>query len=498
MQVSSSTIGLSSSDTDLFETVGRELFRTSAVFRKSILELDAIYKSVLGQSLIELTGIFDGARPSDPLGEIWPIAITLVSLTMLQIALFDTLAALGIKPDVVVGHSAGETPVLYASGAGSRALAMELAIARGKAMSLLETEKGTMAAVSCSPERTAEIVEGVLSELGPGTLEVGCYNAPGAVTLSGHENYVERAVKAASDAGIFARRLRTRIPVHSAMMEHCEEEYKRLVEDVFSRYRVSPTTVETWSTKTGALQESLYDAEYYWDSTRGPVRFTEAVQGIAQKHPHAIYVELGPHPVLTSYVSAITEQKTAAVVCPLRRPRSSERQPVETGALLEAIGKLVVAGYTRVEFDALFGTAPAPVDVLPAYPFARITAAEMGSEQLWSYVGRTSDDSPLVAGVACGPLSNVVVAHKFALYELTAGATTDSLPSTLPAAIPALAVGVSAFSRPEYLSHKVILVTHSNTVLGVQVAKLYSELGADVISSPASYTISALKDVFAL
>lgn len=371
MQVSSSTIGLSSSDIDLSAKVGRELFQTSAVFRKSILELDAIYKSVVGQSLIELTGIFDGARPSDPLGEIWPIAITLVSLTMLQIALFDTLAALGIKPDVVVGHSAGETPVLYASGAGSRALAMELAIARGKAMSLLETEKGTMAAVSCSPERAAEIVEEVISELGSGTLEVGCYNAPGAVTLSGHEDYVERAVKTASDAGIFARRLRTRIPVHSAMMEHCEDEYKRLVEDVFSRYRVSPTTVETWSTKTGSLQESLYDAEYYWDSTRGPVRFTEAVQGIAQKHPHAIYVELGPHPVLTSYVSAITEQKTAAVVCPQRRPRSSERQPVEAAALLEAVGKLVVSGYTRVDFDALFGTAPAPVDVLPAYPFAR-------------------------------------------------------------------------------------------------------------------------------
>lgn len=170
MQVSSFNVGASTCDANVFVTVGRELFQTSAVFRKSILELDAIYKSVMGQSLIELTGIFDGARPSDPLGEIWPIAITLVSLTMLQIALFDTLAAPGIKPDVVVSHSAGETPVLYASGAGSRALAMELAIAWGKAMSLLETEKGTMAAVSCSPERTAEIVAGVVSELRPGTL----------------------------------------------------------------------------------------------------------------------------------------------------------------------------------------------------------------------------------------------------------------------------------------------------------------------------------------
>lgn len=76
-------------------------------------------------------------------------------------------------------------------------------------------------------------------------------------------------------------------------------------------------------------------------------------------------------------------------------------------------------------------------------------------------------------------------------------ATSDALPSALSAAIAALAVGVSAFSRPESLRQRVILVTHSDTVLGAQVARLYSELGAQVISIPASYTVSALKDAFA-
>ncbi|KAI0768339.1 ketoacyl-synt-domain-containing protein [Trametes elegans] len=325
--------------------MGRELFKTCAIFRDSILQLDDIYKTVTGQSLIERTGLFDGARTSDPLGEIWPIAITLVSLTMLQIALYDTLNALGIEPDVVVGHSAGETTLVYASGSGSRALAMELAIARGKAMSLLEAEKGTMAALSCAPYRAEEVIKEVVSELGPDALEVACYNAPGAITLAGHEEYVDLAVKKASDAGIFARRLRTRIPVHSSMMDICEEEYQRLVQDVFSRYR-------------------------YWDNTRGPVRFTEAAQGIAEKHPHAIYVELGPHPVLTSYISSMAG-KNSIVLCPLRRPRSSEKHAVEVATYLEALGKLIVSGYPRVDFNTLYGTAPAPAAALPPFPFAR-------------------------------------------------------------------------------------------------------------------------------
>ncbi|KAI0357949.1 ketoacyl-synt-domain-containing protein [Trametes cingulata] len=350
--------------------MGRELFRSSSVFRKSILQLDKIYESVVGQSLLEVTGLFDGARAVDPFGEIWPIATTIVSLTMLQIALFDTLAALGIGPDVVIGHSAGETPLVYASGAGSRALAMELAIARGKAMSLLETETGTMAALSCSPERAAEIIAEVLAELGPGTLEIGCFNAPGAVTLSGHATHIDLAVKRASEAGVFARRLRTRIPVHSAMMELCAEEYQRLVCDVFSRYHVDRPTVETWSTKTGTLFDSAYDAQYYWDNTRGPVNFTDALQGVVKKHPHAIYVELGPHPVLTSYISSMAG-KSAVVTCPLRRAKVAEKRPVENSGLLETMGRLFVSGYTHIDFDALYGTSSAPPDALSPFPFAR-------------------------------------------------------------------------------------------------------------------------------
>ncbi|KAI0325192.1 ketoacyl-synt-domain-containing protein [Cubamyces sp. BRFM 1775] len=350
--------------------MGRELFQTCAVFRDSILQLDNVYKSVIGHSLIEQTGIFDGARPADPLGEIWPIAITLVSLTMLQIALFDTLAAVGVKPDVVVGHSAGETALLFASGSGSRALAMELAIARGKAMSLLENENGTMAAMSCSPARAEEIIAEVVAELGSGVLEIGCYNSPGAITLSGHEDCIDLAVKKASDAGIFARRLRTRIPVHSAMMDICADEYKRLVEDVFSRYEVSAAIVETWSTKTGSLLDGSYDAKYFWDNTRGAVIFTEALQGIARKHPHAIYFELGPHPVLPSYISSMAG-KNATTLCTLRRPRSSEKHAVEVSTFLETLGKLMLAGYTRIDFDVLYGSAPAPVETIPPFPFAR-------------------------------------------------------------------------------------------------------------------------------
>ena len=79
--------------------MGRDLFRTSAVFRASITELDKVYKAATGSSLIEL-GLFTetAADAKDPLGDPWPIAITLPALTMLQLALVETLAATLLHP----------------------------------------------------------------------------------------------------------------------------------------------------------------------------------------------------------------------------------------------------------------------------------------------------------------------------------------------------------------------------------------------------------------
>ena len=361
--------------------MGRDLFRTCAPFRASILELDKVYAAATGSSLIEI-GLFSDTdtETKDPFGDPWPIAITLPALTMLQLALVDALAAIGVTPDVDIGHSAGETAVLAASGSASKAMALEVAIARGRAMTLLEKASGTMAAVSCSPEEAGRIIAEVHAELGAGTLTVGCYNTPGAVTLSGAESHIDLAVKKASATGIFARKLRTRIPVHSDMMELCRAEFEKLVQDVFARYAVSTPVVETYSTKTGGQFKGTLDAQYFWDGTLRPVRFTEAITALAAAHSHATYVEIGPHPVLTSYIASMTAKSTV-ITCPLRRQRVPE-PGAEAAELLTAVGKLVVAGHHRVDFDVLTGGAKFSGQP-PRYPFApktvpwRIQSAEI-------------------------------------------------------------------------------------------------------------------------
>jgi acyl transferase domain-containing protein len=330
--------------------------------------MDEIHKLATGFSLIAKTGLFTPQTPSaNALSNPWPIAVTLPALTMLQIATFDVLVSLGMKPTAIVGHSAGETALLYASGAGSKAMAMELAIARGQAMTTVESSEGAMAAVSCSPEQAQEIITQIYDEQGRVDLDVGCYNTPAAITLSGSSADIDLAVERGKAAGFFAKRLNTAVPVHSRLMDPCRDEYLRLVTDIFDRYPSQPPQITTYSTECGMLKTDQFSAEYYWSGTRGPVQFSDAIQRIIQDIGSPNFLEIGPHPALTSYLVTLGGESTT-VVCPLRRPKGNQGEMV---SLLDTLGKLAIAGHCCIDFNILNGCPASDVTQLPAYPFSR-------------------------------------------------------------------------------------------------------------------------------
>ncbi|KAG2335837.1 hypothetical protein BDR05DRAFT_920591 [Suillus weaverae] len=346
--------------------MGRELFSSCTVFQRSILEMDEIHKLSTGFSLIAQTGLFtQQTHSAEALGDIWPISVTLPALTMLQIATFDVLVSLGMKPTAIVGHSAGETALLYASGAGCKAMAVELAIARGRAMTIVEGSQGAMAAVSCSPEQAQKVISQIYT--GKADVDVGCYNTPNAITLSGSSADIDLAVQGAKAAGFLAKRLNTAVPVHSRMMDACRDEFLRLVTDIFDRYPSKPPQIPTYSTECGMLKNDRFSAEYYWSGTRGPVQFAGAIRRMIHEMGSPNFLEIGPHPALASYLVTLSDG-AATVVCPLRRPNANQG---EVMSFLDALGKLAVAGHCDIDFNVLNGCAATDVTKLPAYPFSR-------------------------------------------------------------------------------------------------------------------------------
>jgi acyl transferase domain-containing protein len=146
---------------------------------------------------------------------------------------------------------------------------MEIAIRRSQAMTMVEGSGG-MAAVSCLPSVAREIIQGVLQEAGPAdVLELGCYNAPEAVTISGTQAMLDKAIAVAQWRGMFARQIKARVPGHCSLLEPCKVRYVEEMEIAFSRYPGAHIPkIPTYSTQTGARWEKEFTPEYMWNNGR--------------------------------------------------------------------------------------------------------------------------------------------------------------------------------------------------------------------------------------
>ncbi|EGN93408.1 hypothetical protein SERLA73DRAFT_63949, partial [Serpula lacrymans var. lacrymans S7.3] len=349
---------------------GRQLFKNFPIFRDTVVQLDDCYKRKTGVSFISRTGLFDDVTLQGMLPSTWPISVILPSIAMVQIAMFDLLSSFGLCPDILIGHSAGETSLLYASGAGPKEMAMEIAIARGQAMTLLEGSNGTMAALACSSKEAQSIIDLVTtaSDQKECTLEIACFNAPEAVTISGHTIMIDRAIDVAVSRGILARKIRTRVAVHSSMMEMCKEEYHTSISQVFARYPgAHRPQITTYSTCNGRILDSFTE-DYFWENTIGPVLFTSAAEAIIHTHPNALFVEISAHPALSSY---LIQLGASSVTCPMRRTKVLVDHHDHI-TLLNTIGHLIISGINDVNFSTLNREQSyCPRIEVPLYPFLK-------------------------------------------------------------------------------------------------------------------------------
>ncbi|OSX62618.1 hypothetical protein POSPLADRAFT_1141091 [Postia placenta MAD-698-R-SB12] len=352
------------------ERMGRELFERFTVFRHSVLEMDRIYETLTGSSMLRDYGLFDGCGSPGKLKDVWPISLILPSIAMFQIALFDLLTSFGMKPDIIIGHSAGETAMLYASGAAPKEMAFELAVIRGRAFAPLEALGGGMAAISCGKEDAEEIIASVRSELPDNILEIACFNSPSAIAIAGHDIAITRALELCQTRGVFGRKIRTSVPMHSSMMERCREDYCRELRALFERYPGQHVPqIPTYSTLTGERLSDSIDADYFWRNTRSPVRFTQAMERLTASQS-CTFVEISPHPVLVSYISSMAGDGSP-VISTMHRVKPN-MPSVDHVDLLRVCGELTASGFNGVNFTALNNRACYECDVsLPAYPFSK-------------------------------------------------------------------------------------------------------------------------------
>ena len=191
--------------------MGHALYESEPVARAVLDRCDEVLREVRGASLLDVMFGRVGGE-----GELNDTAWEQPALYALECALTALWASVGIRPDVVLGHSIGELAAAQAAGVFSLEDGMRFACTRGELMSKME--EGAMAAVFAPATRvmaTVRELNAVSSGVG---LSISGDNGTHQV-VSGPVADIESISQRFESEGLRVKRLNTAKAFHSALME---------------------------------------------------------------------------------------------------------------------------------------------------------------------------------------------------------------------------------------------------------------------------------------
>ena len=335
--------------------MGRELLQSNEVFKAMIRSLDQHLQGIAGDQ--PQYSIEAELRKPKQKSRLSSAELSQPLCTAVQIALVETLKALGIVPAAVVGHSSGEIAAAYSAGALTAGEAITAAHHRG-AVTTKQKKKGAMAAIGMSWDEADEyLIPGVT---------IACDNSTKSVTISGDAEAVKSVVAniKKSKPDVLGRLLEVDKAYHSYHMAEIGEAYQSLIgQEVVGRAPSTPF----FSSVTGKLMEDdrTIGSKYWQDNLESPVRFREAVIAIL-KHEigrNAVLLEVGPHSALAGPLRQICTHASSNVPYVSVMTRNQHC----LGSLLGAVGKLHSLN-VPIGLESLFPVGSCLPD-LPRYPW---------------------------------------------------------------------------------------------------------------------------------
>ena len=221
-----------------------------------------------------------------------------------SIAAWRVLAARGIRPAFVAGHSLGEYSALVAAGAIGLADAAVAVRRRGQYMQeAVPVGMGAMAAIF---GLDLPAIEAACREAAQGqVVSPANINSPGQVVIAGHKDAVDRASALAKAAGAKrAVHLPVSAPFHCALMAPAQE---RLARDLAAVVFRDPDVPLVNNVDARVIRAADDCREGLVRQVSAPVRWLEVVETLARQGVDTV-IEVGPGTVLSALVKKIDKR----------------------------------------------------------------------------------------------------------------------------------------------------------------------------------------------
>lgn len=329
--------------------MGRELYETQPTFRSDLDHCDELLREHLDRPLLSLIfpevgseSLIDQTRYTQP------------ALFALQYALARLWRAWGVEPTAMLGHSVGEYAAACVAGVFSLSDGLALVAQRAALMQELPAG-GAMTALLTSQQRVVTALEPYRNEL-----SVAAVNGPENVVVSGAKAALAELVERLAADGIKATPLTVSHAFHSPLIEPMLDAFEERAAGV----RLAAPSIPVVSNLTGHFADSTtFDARYFRDHAREPVRFMAGLRQLAERGCHA-FVEIGPAPVLCGMAKHTLGDEANGWLPSLRKGHG------DWATMLRSLGQLYVSG-ADIDWAGFDRDYPRGRVVAPTYPFQR-------------------------------------------------------------------------------------------------------------------------------
>jgi acyl transferase domain-containing protein len=278
--------------------MGRELFASDPVFRAAMLRCDRAATQAGGSAP---TTIIYGRPMADSAGfdrqdEAAP------ALLAMGYSLAQALFARGVRPDLLLGYSLGETIAATVAGV----LGLDEAFA-------LVLEKAGLIEQWLAPAAMLAVLDGApavmaLPEVQAARAELAAENSARHCVLT-----LPLAALPALQAALEARGLVTaRLPVRHGFHSSLLDPAQAVLTAAASRRSFRPPAVPLVSCATTAPLPAM-DGAHLWQVARAPIRFAETLRALAAAGPPLRLVEAGPSGTLATFARQVLGPQAAAL-----------------------------------------------------------------------------------------------------------------------------------------------------------------------------------------
>ncbi|XP_035705542.1 phenolphthiocerol synthesis polyketide synthase type I Pks15/1 isoform X2 [Folsomia candida] len=308
--------------------MAKSLYEENIVFKTNFDWCDAILKNEHGFSL---KSALWSDQPNDQLKS---TLYSQTSIFCVELCLLRLWQSWGVHPDAVVGHSLGEFAAAVAAGMISPTDALTLVVTRSKLIDALP--RAGMLVVGAELNTTLDAMDKAFKNEKK-WLDIAAVNSPTQTVLAGPTDIIAEFKLYCDNNEIRTHVLDASHAFHSRLMDPMIAAYEKVAATL--TYHEVKKGAPTYISGVEGGVITKVDAAYWVKHTRERVRFLEASH-TAVRENQSVFLEVGPHPVLSTLVINNVDDITDGVVT----LGSLRRKAEDWDTMLGSLGKLHAMG----------------------------------------------------------------------------------------------------------------------------------------------------------